>query len=211
MAVVGANAAGRLPCGTPLAELVEQAVGNPAAARPGNQASCPCGAGRPWMSSKETHRRLRELAGEEVTVPAGLVSNVMRAVREHAAAARAALTPTPGTLRVVRPMLLSEGRGATWVVDRLIARTGRRIAEATPGVGAVVGRGGVAVAVGEQGVIVALRLMIDYDRVVPGVAGGAVRAAVLDAVESQIGLPVFAVKSRSTALQRPAVATGGPV
>jgi hypothetical protein len=163
------------------------------------------------MSSKETRRRLRELAGEEVTVPAGLVSNVMRAVREHAAAARAALTPTPGTLRVVRPMLLSEGRGATWVVDRLIARTGRRIAEATPGVGAVVGRGGVAVAVGEQGVIVALRLMIDYDRVVPGVAGGAVRAAVLDAVESQIGLPVFAVKSRSTALQRPAVATGGPV
>ena len=51
----------------------------------------------------------------------------------------------------------------------------------------------MAVAVGEQGVIVALRLMIDYDRVVPEVAGGAVRAAVLDAVESQIGLPVFAV------------------
>jgi hypothetical protein len=37
------------------------------------------------------------------------------------------------------------------------------------------------VAVGEQGVIVALRLMIDYDRVVPEVVG-AVRAAVLDAV-----------------------------
>ena len=63
------------------------------------------------MSSNETRRRLRELAGEEVTVPAGLVSNVMRAVGERAAAARAALTPTPGTLRVVRPMLLSEGRG----------------------------------------------------------------------------------------------------
>ena len=117
----------------------------------------------------------------------------MRAVGEHAPAPRAALTPPSGTLRVVRPMLLSEGRGATWVADRLlIARTGRRIAEATPGVRAVVGRGGVVVAVGEQGVIVALRLMIDYDRVVPEVAG-AVRAVVLDAVEGQIGLPVFAI------------------
>ena len=47
-------------------------------------------------------------------------------------------------------------------------------------------------AVGEQGVIVALRLMIDYDRVVPEVAG-AVRAAVLDVVEGQMGLPVFAI------------------
>jgi hypothetical protein len=103
-----------------------------------------------------------------------------------------ALTPPPGTLRVVRPMLLSEGRGATCVADRLIARTGWRIAEAMPGVRAVVGRGGVAVAIGEQGVIVALRLMIDYDRVVPEVAG-AVRAAVLAAVEGQIGLPAFAV------------------
>ena len=144
------------------------------------------------MSSKESRVSCVSWAGEEATVPAGLVSNVMRAVGEHAAAARAALTPPSGTLRVVRPMLLSEGRGATWVADRLVARTGRRIAEATPGVRAVVGRGGVAVAVGEQGVIVALRLMIDCDRVVPEVAG-AVRAAVLDAVEGQIGLPVFAI------------------
>ena len=158
---------------------------------PGNQALCPW-CGRALDEFKGVARQLRELAGEEATVPAGLVSNVMRAVGEHAAAARAALTPPSGTLRVVRPMLLSEGRGATWVADRLVARTGRRIAEATPGVRAVVGRGGVAVAVGEQGVIVALRLMIDCDRVVPEVAG-AVRAAVLDAVEGQIGLPVFAI------------------
>ncbi len=86
MAVVGANAAGRLPCGTPLAELVEQAVGNPAAARPGQPGVVSVWCGRALMSSNETRRRLRELAGEEVTVPAGLVSNVMRAVGERAAA-----------------------------------------------------------------------------------------------------------------------------
>jgi hypothetical protein len=44
MAVVGAHAAGRLLCATPLAELVEQAVAIARLRDPGNQASCPwCG------------------------------------------------------------------------------------------------------------------------------------------------------------------------
>ena len=194
-----------------MAEFVEQARGRSRGCAPrGNQALCPW-CGRALDEFKGVARQLRELAGEEATVPAGLVSNVMRAVGEHAAAARAALTPPSGTLRVVRPMLLSEGRGATWVADRLlIARTGRRIAEATPGVRAVVGRGGVVVAVGEQGVIVALRLMIDYDRVVPEVAG-AVRAVVLDAVEGQIGLPVFAINVLVDGVTATSLETAGPV
>ncbi|MGN6168294.1 MAG: Asp23/Gls24 family envelope stress response protein [Solirubrobacteraceae bacterium] len=191
MAVIGANGSGRLPCGTPLEVLVEQVLDGAPNARSGHQASCPHCRGM-LGDLADVEERLRELAAEDVEVPAGLVPSVMRAVGEHAAAAREALMTPPGMLRPIRPILLSEGRGATWVADRIVARVAQRVAEAIPGVHLLPRARGVTVSVGERGVIIAVGMIVEYDRAVAGVTD-AVRVAVIDAVETEVGLPVFAV------------------
>lgn len=197
----------RLPCGVELATLVDQVAEGTSPADPEHQATCPhCGPALAELD--DLWGWVRELAREEVVVPARLVEKVIRRIREEVAslALRAPLEAVAP--RLVEHALLLAERGATRIADSVVAEFASRAALEVPGVhsldrgglvGAIQGRvptgaapEGVAVEVEEERVTVHLQLVVVYGESIPDVTN-AVRSHVIRSVEAMTGLEVAKV------------------
>lgn len=154
-----------LACGADLGMLVDQVAENLPPGDAEHQASCEhC---RAVLAELEPlWGQVRELAREDVVVPAALVATVMRVVRKERSP-----SPTKLSLRGVIPrlvdhaLLLSE-RGTLKIADSVIAQVIAREALAAPGVS---GLGSVEAVVDESRVSARLRLVIELGWSIPDV------------------------------------------
>lgn len=193
---------GRLPCGSELAELIAQVADDSPPANPEHQASCRhCQAALRELDS--LWGRVRELAREEVSAPYTIVRTVMRRIRALS------LPPLPIPLedvvpQLVRHALVRQERGTTRIADSVLAGivglTLREFPAVEPAGGAlerVRGRfrgaaKGVEIAVTDEGVIVDLRLIVDYGLPLPSVAE-LVRAQIVERIAQMTGIAAIEV------------------
>jgi len=191
----------RLPCGTDLGALVDQVAEDLPPADPRHEASCEyCQAALAELGP--LWGQVRELAREDVAVPAALLASVMQTVRSEQ-------TPNGGTrlpLRDVIPQfvkhaLLLGDRGTLKIADSVVALIIRREALATPGVwalgsgdlGSVLGGSpGVEVVIGESLVSARLRLVVELGWPLPDVLE-AVRQRATTAVQKMTGLAMAGI------------------
>jgi len=168
------DAGARLPCGTWLAALVEQVADNLAPADPEHQVSC-SHCQETLGELEELWGRVRELAREQMRAPYRIVQAVMRGIR-----AQSSLPSLPVPLeqvvpQLVRHALLQQERGSTRIADSVLARIAalslRDFPAVQPSVGAaetVRGRflggttSGIQITVSERGVVVELRITVEY-------------------------------------------------
>ncbi len=168
------HAGGRLPCGTRLAALVEQVADNLAPANPEHQASC-SHCQETLDELEELWGRVRELAHEQVTAPYRIVQAVMHGIRTQSL-----LRPLPIPFeevvpQLVRHALLQQARGSTRIADsvlaRIVALTLHEFPAVEPAAGTSEGvRGrffggttsGIEISVSERGVVVELRVTVEY-------------------------------------------------
>ncbi len=180
----------RLPCGTQFGLLVDQVAENLRAADPAHQGRCEhCQAALAEL--EPLWAQVRELAREEVSVPATLVQTVMRAVRQQRRDEQAGVPLDDVVPRLVNHALLLDERGTTKIADSVIARIVGREALVTPGVRGL-DRAGVTVELEGQRVSAQLRLVVDFGYVIPDVVA-AVRERVVDAIRSMMGLETAAI------------------
>jgi uncharacterized alkaline shock family protein YloU len=191
MDLVAARHAERLPCGAEVAALLDQVAQGRGAERTSHQAACPyCQALLPELDRLWTP--VRQLAREQVVVPAAVLAVVMRRVRALVAAAWLGLrTGTRGTTRV-----------GHWVVAKLASLAARevpgihqaltRVTPPTPDPAAASpGAGGTAEAgTGQTGI--ELRLVATYGEALPHVAD-AVRTNVIRRLQQLTGVQVTQV------------------
>jgi uncharacterized alkaline shock family protein YloU len=178
-----------LACGTKLASLVDQVADRLPPERPEHQETCPhCQSTLQEINQLWSH--VRELAREEITIPGGIVEQVIhRIVEELRALGR--LVPLDAVVpRMVRHALLHGPSGTTRIADRVVAKLIARLVLDLPNVRSL-GRAGRAIDVQITGLEVAvdLRLIVSYGSRIPDVAAK-VRAAVIRRVEALTGLEV---------------------
>ena len=194
---VSAGETTQLPCGRPLAPLVEQVADRRPPADPEHQAGCRyCQAALAELDALWSD--VGELARRRIEVPPGLVAAAMRRIdRERGRSPRpptAPHGPRPG--RPKGHAVLPSARGETRIADGIVAAVAGRAALAVPGVRSApvevrldgagdgdAGRGSVALA---------LELTVELGPPLPELVA-AVRAAVVAAVEGLTGVSVIAV------------------
>jgi len=190
-----------LPCGVDVGLLVDQVAEGLPPVDPEHQATCEfCQAA--LADLEPLWGQVRELAREDVVVPARLLATVMQAVRAEQIPGRAAGL----SLRDVLPQLVSHAllvgeRGTLRISDSVIAQILVREALATPGVSALDSGGvrsmlratpGVEVTVDGSRVAVRLRLVVDLGLPIPKVLR-AVRLRAAKAVRVMTGLETSAI------------------
>lgn len=190
----------RVACGIELGALVDQVAEGVPPTDPGHQAGCRhCQAALAEL--EPLWGRVRELAREEVSVPAALAAIVIRTIREQLPDDRSDRLPLEEVVpRLLEHALLLDERGTTRIADTVIAQVVAREALATPGVSAVArggavraaAGGGVTVAVDGHRVSLHLSLVVTLGSVIPDVVAG-VRARVVDVLERLIGLEAVAI------------------
>jgi uncharacterized alkaline shock family protein YloU len=193
------RAGGRLPCGTRLATLIEQVADELAPADAEHQASC-SHCQEALGELEEVWGRVRELAREQVTAPYRIVQAVMRRMR-----AQSLLPSLPVPLEEVVPQLvghalLKQERGSTRIADSVLAKVVALSLRELPSVEPAVGAGETArgrffggatswieVAVSERGVVVGVRVTVDYGVHIPSLVG-ALRRKIVERITQLTGL-----------------------
>lgn len=185
-----------LPCGRPLAPLVEQVADRGPPAELEHQAACRyCQAALAELDA--IWGDVGELARQRVEVPPGLLAAAMRRIaRERGGGGHRRPSGPPPGARPGRPTnhaLLTAPRGSTRIADGVVAAVAGRAAVAVAGVRV---RGRAPAEVRIDGATVALGLELTLALALgaslpPLVA--AVRAAVIADVEALTGLSVTAV------------------
>lgn len=197
------DAGARLPCGTWLAALVDQVADNLAPANPEHQVSC-SHCQETLGELEELWGRVRKLAREQVRAPYRIVQAVMRGIRAQSS------LPLPVPLEVVVPQLvqhalLQQERGATRIADsvlaRIVALSLREFPAVKPAVGAaesVRGRflggptSGVQITVSERGVVIELRVSVEYGFHLPTLVE-ALQSNIVERLTQMTGLVVLEV------------------
>lgn len=195
----------RLACGTELGALVDQVAEGLSPDDLGHQASCEhCQAALAEL--EPLWGQVRELAREEVSVPATLVAIVMRAIRDQRAEEQPERLSLDDVIpRLVEHALLRDEQGTTRIADSVIANIVGRVVLATPGVRGLDragvlpgvmekggGTGGVNVKVDGHRVSAHLGLVVDIGCVIPDVAA-AVRERVVEALRRMTGLETVSI------------------
>lgn len=188
-----------LPCGADLGDLVDRVAEELPPDDPDHEAGCEhCQAALGELGP--LWGQVRELAREDVAVPAALIETVMRAVRVERQGSDGARLP----LREVIPQLVDHAlllgdRGTLKIADSVVALIVGREALATPGVLALssgatsylLGRSpGVEVVVEGSRVSARLHLVVELGWSIP---------EVLDAVRQRAGLAVQRMTGLETA------------
>lgn len=179
---------GRLACGTQVGVLADQVAEHASPIDPRHQADCPhCRAALGEL--EQLWGDVRELAREEVEIPGGLVTAVLRRVRrereEHAGPSLPLEQVVP---RLVRHALLRGSRGHTQIADSVIAKLIRHTVLATPGVGSLArGSEGLSVSVEQDEVGVRIGLVVDLSVAIPPLVQ-ALRVRVEREIEGIAGL-----------------------
>lgn len=198
------DASARLACGTLVAALVEQVADDLAPANPEHQLRC--------SYCQETLRgleglwgRVRELARQPVRAPYRVVQAVMRGIR--AQSPLPVLLPLPLEVVVpalVRHALVQQERGSTRIADsvlaRIVALSLREFPAVEPaGAAAETARGrfhgatrGIQITVSEQGVIVDLRITVEYGLHLPTLVG-VLRGRIVEQLTRMTGSVVLEV------------------
>lgn len=184
-----------LLCGADLGVLVDQVAEDLPPADREHEATCEhCQAALAQLGP--LWRRVRELAREDVVVPAALMATVMQAVRRERAGNGGSLPLRKVIPQLVDHAVLPGERGALEIADSVVAQIIQRETLATPGVLAldaagvqsVLGRRpGVDVAVEESRVSARLRLVVELGWPIPDVLE-LVRRRAGAAVERMTGL-----------------------
>lgn len=189
-----------LPCGADLGVLVDQVAEDLPPQDLEHEAGCEhCQAALAELGP--LWGQVRELAREDVVVPAALLATVMRAVRAEQIGNGGATLPLREVIpQLVNHALLLGDRGTLKIADSVVALIVGREALATPGVlshsgvaSSVVGRSpGVVVVVDESRVSARLRLVVELGWPIPDVVE-AVRQRAGAAVQRMTGLETAAI------------------
>lgn len=180
----------RLDCGVELGVLVDQVAESLPPVDPDHQVHCRhCRAALAEL--EPLWGQVRELAREEISVPATLIAVVMRAVRRRPGEGTETLPLEDVVPRLVRHALLLDERGVLKIADSVIAQVVSRAALATPGVCSI-DRPGLTVEVDGNLVSAQLGLVIDFGWVIPEVVAAA-RSRVADAVRRMTGLETIRI------------------
>lgn len=154
-----------LPCGADLGLLVDQVAETLPPGDSEHQASCEyCRAALAEL--EPLWGQIRQLAREDVVVPAALVATVMRVVREERSPRAPKLALRDVIPRLIDHALLLGDRGTLKIADSVIAQVIARETLATPGVSEF---GAVEVVVDESQVSARLRLVIELGWSIPDV------------------------------------------
>jgi len=195
------DAGARLPCGTWLAALVEQVADNLAPANPEHQVSC-SHCQQTLGELEELWGRVRKLARKQVRAPYRIVQAVMRGIRAERTLPSLPLPLEAVVPQLVRHALLQQERGSTRIADSVLARIAALSLCEFPAVepavraaemvgGRFLGRttSGIHVTVSERGVVVELRITVDYGPHLPSLVE-AIRRNIVDRLIQMTGLVV---------------------
>ncbi len=198
------HAGGRLPCGTRLAALIEQVADNLVPANPKHQASC-SHCQETLGELEEVWGRVRELARQQVTAPYRIVQTVMRRMRAQSSLPSLPIPLEEVVPQLVRHALLQQELGSTRIADSVLAKIVALTLQELPAVAPAVGAGetvrgqllhrttgGVEITVSERGVVVELRITVDYGLHLPTVVE-ALRSKIVERIIQMTGLVTLEV------------------
>jgi uncharacterized alkaline shock family protein YloU len=198
------DAGGRLPCGTRLAALIEQVADNLVPTNPEHQASC-SHCQETLGELEELWGRVRELAREQVSAPYRIVQAVMHRIRAQSSPPSLPVPLEEIVPQLVRHALLRQERGSTSIADSVLARIVALTLQELPAVEPAVGAGetvrgrflggttdGVEITMSEQGVVVELRVTVDYGLHLPTLAE-ALRSKIVERIIQMTGLVTLKV------------------
>lgn len=208
------HAGGRLPCGTRLGALIEQVADNLAPANPEHQASCShCQETLDELA--EIWGRVRELAREQVTAPYRIVQAVMRRMRAQSSVPSLPVPLEEVVPQLVRHALLQQESGSTRIADSVLATIVALTLREFPAVEPVVGAGevardrlfgrttrGVEISVSERGIVVELRVIVEYGLHLPSLME-ALRRKIVERITQLTGLVILEVNVLVEDVRRP--------